>query len=335
MADISQFQQYSQGENTITNNVLLMLKSIYEIDPRFYEQYVNSLAESDLIEVMPVFRQQVGNRGNGCIDGHISTKRSSIIFETKIHSLETIDKLLKYTDSFNEDEISILFHMSSVRYDEKTEKEINKRLSEKKQSRHVKFYSITYSDLVDQLEELHKKYIYVGPLEKLFLSFQEYCQNMKLLHSQNNVLRAMACGHSIDLNLKHSFYFDLEDRGFSPFRYFGIYHNKAVRHLALVENEVVADWSEQTGLTIKDGSATQDQVKRLSKAIKEAVDAGWNIATNHRFFMLKNLTETNFQKTSPGGIFRVRYFNLEDELGKKVPEKIEDVAMLLSEKTWR
>ena len=78
MAVLNQFQQYSQGENTVTNNVLLMLSSLYEINPKYYEEFIKGLTENDQYEVIPNFRQQVGNRDNGIIDGHIQVKASKI-----------------------------------------------------------------------------------------------------------------------------------------------------------------------------------------------------------------------------------------------------------------
>ncbi|MDQ3846152.1 MAG: hypothetical protein M3342_19415, partial [Bacteroidota bacterium] len=91
----------SQGENTVTNNVLLMLSNLYEINPKYYEEFIKGLTEdSDQYEVIPIFRQQVGNRGNGIIDGHIQVKASKIIVETKLHGLEWINKLVKYSQSF-------------------------------------------------------------------------------------------------------------------------------------------------------------------------------------------------------------------------------------------
>ena len=37
MAFINPFQIYSKGENTITNNILLLLSNLYRINPKIYE----------------------------------------------------------------------------------------------------------------------------------------------------------------------------------------------------------------------------------------------------------------------------------------------------------
>jgi hypothetical protein len=45
MAILNQFQQYLQGENTVTNNVLLILANLYEINPKYYEEFIKGLTE--------------------------------------------------------------------------------------------------------------------------------------------------------------------------------------------------------------------------------------------------------------------------------------------------
>lgn len=337
MATLNPFQRYSQSENTVTNNVLLMLSSLYDINPKFYEEYINGLLdENTLIEIVPSFRQQVSNKGNGFMDGHITTMRTSIIIETKLHGLEGIEKLVKYCDSFRNDEVSVLIHLSTNTYDENSRENIRKKLIERGKEKNIKFYSISYEDLLAQLNDLNKQHPYIPQLHRLLLNFEEYCQTMGLLYSHKHILRAMACGQSAELNVKHKFYFDMADRGFSNFKYFGIYQNKSVTHIAAVENIIEADWSTRNGLQIKGSTTTvtEGQKVRLSIAIEEATAEGWNIDKNHKFFLLKDLTPTDFRKTSPGGIFRVKYFNLDEELDKKVPDSIPELADKLSRLTW-
>ena len=81
-----------------------------------------------------------------------------------------------------------------------------------------------------------------------------------------------------------------------------------------------------------------DLGKQISKlqflAIKESINEGWSVGRDHTFFLLTNFTKTDFKKTSPGGIFRVRYFNLENEL-EIVPNDITEIAEQLKTKTWK
>lgn len=334
MAVLNQFQQYSQGENTVTNNVLLMLSNLYEINPKYYEEFIKGLIEDDQYEVIPSFRQQIGNRGNGIIDGHIQIKASKIIIETKLHALETINKLIKYSQSFDTYEYKLLFHLSSTKYSEKEIEIIENKLSELNELGKVNFHSFTYQDLVDQLKELANNYQYEHYLQRLNEHFESYCLEMGLMPRSTNVLRAMACGQSYDLNVKHQFYFDLASRGYSYFKFLGIYKWKSVRNIGRVENTIEADW-ENNELKVKysEHRVTKEQEQRLVEAIKDSLAEGWGVDKNHRFFLMCDFTSTDFKKTSPGGIFRVKYFNLEDKL-EKVSDDIKEIAEELKTKTW-
>lgn len=337
MAVLNQFQHYSQGENTVTNNVLLMLSNLYEINPKYYEEFIKGLTEdSDQYEVIPTFRQQVGNRGNGVIDGHIQIKASKIIIETKLHGLEWIDKLVKYSQSFDPNEYKLLVHLSSTRYSETETEKIDSKLRELKELGKINFLSITYQDLVDQLKELSNTYQYEHYLQRLNEHFESYCSGMGLMPRSNNVLRAMACGRSYDLNVKYQFYFDLASRRYSDFKFLGIYKWKSVRHIGLIANMIEADWDKISGLQTKSSKypVTEEQKQKLIEAIKESIDKGWGVDKDYRFFLLSDFTTTDFKKTSPGGIFRVRYFNLENVL-ENVPDDIKMIAEQLTTKTWK
>ena len=336
MAILNQFQQYSQGENTVTNNVLLMLSNLYDIRPKYYEEFISGLIEDEnQYEVIPTFLQQVGNRGDGIIDGFIQVKASKIIIETKLHGLEWINKLLKYSKSFDLNESKLLFHLSSQKYSEQQVQEIEVQLSQVQNLGNISFHSLTYKDLVDQLKSLSEVYPYEHYLIRLSEHFELYCIAMGLMPYSNHVLRAMACGHSFDLNIKHKFYFDLAERGFSQFKYLGIYKWKAVRLIGLVENEIVANWDSESGLDIlwSKHEVSENQKERLVNAIQDSMSYGWDIDNNHRFFLMSETAETEYRKNSPGGIFRVRYFNLEDVFNK-VPKSVSEIAEKLRHEIW-
>jgi len=243
---------------------------------------------------------------------------------------------LKYTYSFDLNEYRLLFHLSSKRYDTREIENIKNKLNELNEIGKVNFFSLSYQDLVDDLNALVIEYQYDYKLQRLSKNFENYCTDMKLMPKSNHVLRAMACGQSIELNKKHKFYFDSASRGYSDFNYLGIYKEKSVQYIGIVENMIEADWDKTKGLIVKNSTdpPTEEQKTRLIGSIKECIAEGWNIGLNHRFFLFKDLIPTNFKKESPGGIFRVRYFNLEDYLDK-VPDDIETIADDLKSETWK
>ena len=92
---ISQFQKYSQKENTVTNNVLLMLSRLNDLDVIYYKTIIERLNEGQKQQSyhpQPIFSQQI-NVVNGIIDGHIEVKASKILIETKLGQKEFIEKL--------------------------------------------------------------------------------------------------------------------------------------------------------------------------------------------------------------------------------------------------
>lgn len=336
MALINQFQTYSQKENTVTNNVLLMLSRLYQINPSYYADYMAAITEaSDGYEVIPSFMQQVGNKGNGIIDGYIQIPASKVIIETKLSSLELKGKLLNYTESFEQAEHKILLHLSNQRYSEGDEREINEKLKSLVKGAPVFFYSKTFEEFAVQLDLLAREHPYEKSLRELADDFTDYCEGGGLISNDRHILRAMACGQSFDINVKHQFYFDDAARGYRPFTYLGIYSWKSVRFIGKVENMIVTDYSPMTGLEVIESAhtVTDQQKDRLISAIEESVSAGWRIETGHRFFLLNDFHETNFQKTSPGGIFRVRYFNLKEILGN-VPDSTASIAEQLNHQNW-
>ena len=199
----------------------------------------------------------------------------------------------------------------------------------------VYFYSKTFEDFAIQLDLLAGQHPYEQSLRQLSDDFSDYCESSELITNDLHTLRAMACGQSFALNVKHEFYFDDATRGYRPFTYLGLYARKSVRYIGLVENVIVADLHPETGLTVieSDQEITKPQRERLIQSIKDSVKAGWQIQTGHRFFLLKDFCETDFKKTSPGGIFRVRYFNLKDVLGPNLGSTT-DMADELRQKTW-
>ena len=114
----------------------------------------------------------------------------------------------------------------------------------------------------------------------------------------------------------------------------GIYKLKSVQYI--VENIIDADWEDSSGLhVIKSTSeVTNEQKGRLAASIKEPIAEGWDLAKGHRFFLFKDFIKTDFKKITSGGIFRVRYFNLEDYFLPTVPDSIEELAEQLKAKTW-
>jgi argonaute-like protein implicated in RNA metabolism and viral defense len=106
---ISQFQKYSQKENTVTNNILLMLSRLNDLKVEYYKSIIEKLSDGvQSYEPQANFLQQIGSN-RGIIDGFIEVKASKIVIETKLSQKELINKLTKYGDVFKKEVQNQLF----------------------------------------------------------------------------------------------------------------------------------------------------------------------------------------------------------------------------------
>src|SRR3954462_12018263 len=83
MARVSYFQRYSQRENHVTNNTLLMLRHFYRTSPDKIGALLNALFEEEM-SIGLEFRQQVGEK-HGIPDALITQQSLSIYVEAKLH----------------------------------------------------------------------------------------------------------------------------------------------------------------------------------------------------------------------------------------------------------
>lgn len=334
---ISQFQKYSQKENTVTNSLLLMLSRVNDIRPLYYEMLLNMINETDL-SIRPIFKQQIGSK-NGIVDGYIETKSSKIIIETKINGLEWVEKLIKYGMEFSNGCKNILWHVSRDKYNDNQIEDIRKRLKEKYKGIEIDFYAITFQDFVENLEKLYEDESHQELDLKLLISdFRDYCLEENLLPENIKYkLIFVPTSRSYDWNCKHKIYFCPSEWHKQKFSYFGLYENKSIRTLATVEKRIIADFDFAKKELIID-SQTKDITEKQKEKLRNAL-IEWGEDQEGLVYYLfdeSNYIDIDFRKVSKGGIQGFRYKNLEEYFEGKTPlsSSVKDVANLLKEKTW-
>ena len=99
---ISLFPTYSQRENQTTNHCLLLLKMLYEENPKFLSEALGILlGEKSLGTVGVQFIQQRQAKG-GVPDGEIFQDPFSVLIETKLGSNFNEDQLLRHLNTLKE-----------------------------------------------------------------------------------------------------------------------------------------------------------------------------------------------------------------------------------------
>jgi hypothetical protein len=332
---ISQFQKYSQRENTVTNNVLLMLSRLNDLNVGYYKTIIESLNDGNVAyNPQPIFKQQVGvKKGSGIIDGHIEVRPSKIIIETKLHSKEFIDKLIKYAKEFNENSDNQLWHLSSVKFEEQEEIEINRRLKEAYPNLKIQFNNLLFNDLIENLVGIFEQNTHDMELRLLLEDFSNYCISSNLISNEEYKLLFVPTGFSFDWNMKHKIYYCPRQWHSQKFKFFGLYRWKSVRSISEIETEIKADYDfENDNLKVFSKGHTQEQVKRLHSGLRE-------LEENHvglKYYILpeNNFYETDFRKTSHGGIQGYRYKDLRDHLTLNDYNDIKLIAEELRKVKW-
>lgn len=331
---ISQFQRYSQKENTVTNNVLLMLSRLNDLNINYYIAFIEALNDGDVnYSPLPIFTQQ-RNTGNGIIDGHIEVQPSKILIETKIHSTEFIKKLTKYSIAFQKNSQNQLWHLSSKKFDENKVSEIN-TLLEKSYDFNIHFLNLSFLDLVDNLEGLCEDNLHDMELKLLTEDFKEYCYASNLISDEDFKLLFAPTGFSYKWNKKHKIYYCPKTWHRQSFKFFGLYNNKSIRSISKIEKVIEADYNADTQeLNIYTVNVSEKQKTRLTTALIDLNKS--HSGLKYYLFPEDDFYETHFRKTSKGGIQGHRYKDLREFIKEEAFdfENVNLIAKELRHTTW-
>jgi hypothetical protein len=155
---------------------------------------------------------------------------------------------------------------------------------------------------------------------------------------KDRTMLAFTTGETYESNLKYRVYFDPAYRNHNtPFRYLGMYNDKTIYAVGEVETIVACNYTngELTGENI-DKLTTPDQRNRIIGIIQDVhANAGYDVSQNHKFFLIKQFYDTNFQKSTPYGIRAKKYFWLDQIEGFRIGMSAAELAALLENKTWK
>lgn len=332
---ISQFQKYSQKENTVTNNVLLMLSRLNDLDTSYYRSIIERINEGSDRQhhnSQPIFTQQRGIKG-GVIDGQIEVKSSKIVIETKKNSKESVSKLIKYGEAFKKNSENQLWHLSAVKFEDDEILAINKKLQAKYPDVKIQFNSLTFYDLIENLEGIYDENKYDKELNLLLEDFRNYCFESNLVSNEEYKLLFVPTGFSYSWNKKHKIYYCPISWHSQKFKFFGLYNWKSVRTISEIETVVIADYNaENDELIVHSKGHTVGQIERLKNSLTE-------LGINHeglKYYILPEdeFYETDFKKVSRGGIQGYRYKDLRDCIEIDDYNNTKKIAEELKKATW-
>ncbi len=334
---ISQFQIYSQKENTVTNNVLLMLSRLNDLNPNYYNTMIECLNDGDInYYSQPIFTQQ-RKAGNGIIDGHIEVKPSKILIETKLNTTEFIKKLVQYGNGFHKNYQNQLWHLSSTKFSKRDVAKIESYL-QKNYDFKIQFRNLLFAELIENLEGIYEEHSYDSELKLLLEDFKNYCYESKLISDKEFKLLFAPTGFSYKWNKKHKIYYCPVGWHSQEFKFFGLYNNKSVRTISTIETIIIADFDAKTQeLTIynEQENHSDEQIERLRNGLIELNQS--HQGCKYYLFPENEFYETNFKKVSKGGIQGYRYKDLRNfPLSDNVNfNNVQEIANQLKNITWR
>jgi hypothetical protein len=338
VTSVHYFPRYSQPENFVTNNSLLLLNRIYEFNRFKFEKLLGMLCADNEIDPPDIglhFRQQIGTSAS-VVDGFISQSSLYLAIETKLGDTFGLNQLKRHLNIFKDgrdQQFLLLLSKSDSPLSPAQYTSLAATLP-----RGVEILQASFETLIRYAKDCLSEYD--EEMLALVADFEAFCSSSKLLSTDQYTMFVPPCGRSYEENIRYKLYYCPASWSRRKAKYLGIYANKVVRAVGEVKKIVSCNVSlanQQVEVLEIDGEPLTDEERaRILGAAQCALNhSGWNLSTDGKFFLCDRMESTTFKKISSGGIMGHRYFNLKKELQESLPEKLEDLAERLAVKTWK
>ena len=183
--EISLFNDYHTKENILSNHCGVILKLLYEENPRSFEEVISILTFQDFM-ISPSFKQQIKKK-ESTPDIVIEQKSFSLYFETKRFDWFYDNQIGRHLKGFKKDTTyNILFLLSNFETDSPEEK-FEKQIKDAKDRFDITLSPISFEQLLGVLEtvessESYKKYLVLFQahlfLPEFFTKYDYYVESI-------------------------------------------------------------------------------------------------------------------------------------------------------------
>lgn len=334
MSRIHYFPRYSQKENMVTNNTLLLFSRLYNNNAEKFKRFINTLLEKSNVELDTTvkFSQQEKTK-ESVPDGVIQQESFKIIIETKLYGQQNLEQVERHINAFEDQDKKIFLWVNTEPINDEYKRKIVERLD----PLNIKFASTTFKEICRCFNEVLNEYDF--EMKELIQDFETFCFESGLIDNADTKMRVVLSGTSYEQNMMYGMYYAPSDRGYQKHKYLGLYKDKAVRGIGEVISiaDISFDWNSHE-LTIENillGEIKNEQKESVKKVIIEAKkEFGFDISQGHRFFFVERFYETNYIKPTKGGLMGQKYFDLTDIDGFSKEMSTEQIAELLRGKEW-
>ena len=334
MSRVHYFQRYSQRENVITNNTLLLFLRLCEYNRFKFEKFIETLFADQAAE-LPIwgmdFSQQLGT-GASVPDGYLAQDSIKIVIETKLGQFG-LAQLENHLQAFREEQYKFLVLLGPT-CDAIAAPE-HAALRKEAKSRAVEVVVATFEQIVRSANDC------LSPWEEemraLVEDYESYCSGENLLPRDKFTVLVGSCTHSLAENLEFKLYYAPSATIFRKTRYLGIYAAWTIQAIGVITNQVACDVDLDAGVVqvLKArGELSEDGKNRIVNACRKARERQrGDIASGHTFYLSDDLANTHLQTKSVIRTFQ--YFDLERDLHiDMIPATSAELAELLRGRTW-
>lgn len=337
---IHYFQRYHSKENVDTSNTMLMLSRLYNYNADKFFSMLNTLILGADESPEIIFDLQV--TGDESVpDAVISQKSFKVVVETKLYNQFDKQQLVNHLKQFVAEDIKVLLTidpkpMRQQLFNEMTV-ELKKYNGDNRERliHPIKHVNLTFEQLVEAMEDI------IDDRDTEIISvlddFRKYCFDEKLIPDRHKWMRAIVAGTTFQDNMELNLFYDQEVRKCSDHGYVGLYKDKSIRAIGKLKKTILAvEVNGETEYQAESGEpATQDEMNRISEAIRRAEDYGYNLRTiSHRYFIVEKFYPIDFRKSSKNPIQKSKFFNLADMFGYKIMPDTEKIAGDLNGRIW-
>jgi hypothetical protein len=337
MGQIHYFQRYSQKENVVTNNTLLLISRLYAYNPFRFRDFLDEvLQDKSSVDVGVSFQQQIKSPEQSVPDGVLSQQSFRIVIETKLYSNYHLDQLRRHLGIFGSEETQVLLLLNPTEPGSEFQTKVEAFIRDFNQSKNTKIALVcaTFEKVIDSFKTILVERDY--EMRELLEDYESFCAESNLLPRTKHLMRAVTCGLTLEENFEFNLYYDPANKFYREHKYIGIYSDKCIRGVGEIENVITADYVHPNFQIIGSTSpVTDDQLERIIKVIAKAKENnGWDISKGMKFFLVKKFYETEFRKQSKGPMRSKQYFDLEEVLNNPKLPDVAQIAEILKTKSW-
>lgn len=326
---ITLFSGYSQRENRVTNYCLLVLKMLYEENPKYLGEVLSGLVGEDISGKIGVDFRQQERKAASTPDGLIIQAPVTVYIETKNFDWFYDTQLEAHLKALAGESpgLNLLLALGNFESSGTTRFGRIQALCRDHYQGKVSFAAASFEDFLTALDVqgLPKN------LSDAIADLRDFLDEENLLPSWHRYLDVVNCAGLPDDVIDGGVYMCPATGGaynHSRCKYFGMYRQKRVERVALIE--AVVDVELGVDANLKWSNIERD-AKQLTELARKKVEELRPDEGPTRIFLLGPLYETDFQKDSPGGMLASkRYFDI-SRLQIKTAEQL---AEALKGKKW-